>query len=644
MQNNNTATERGNYVIFSSQGQITNEVLNVPRGYYTYSFLGNLISYSSKLNTSHSVNIRYGLSSNGYMDSTTGSASVGVLNPKMISMDEMNNYGSNVFSFNSYTPKLKIKSTTGIINGAVIKMRLESAWLTDFCDDSDTASCSNNSNSEFYLYAEVWDDENLVGNMDKTVLPTLKFKINKSNPSEDIRAVIDKLDSSKNYYYNVYAYLNVNNTRRKIQLFDANSSVNKTSTYNFTTLGASDIFHNFDVSYKTNDKGNYGDRLIDTKINLNAYQNQEPFNYDITYAFCELGDTSCGISVNSSDEDVKTNIFEQTIVANKLGTSIVNTVDVSNLKKDDKKYELEYGKNYYMYIYAVFDYYDNDSKRIIKKALQINQRNVQVNLRKLRTPEFVVSREAVLNSSNYAIDFVINLNDYDKTLKDGKYFVKLLDSNNNIVGDLQVVDDNNNYITVRSNGDYENYEFDANVTNKKIRIANLSANTSYKFLVYSLAKLNNADEILKEKEINKEHIVYTTTDYGVAFGSLDFRVNENSVVVTFLGGSSFNNVKEVSYTIGLWDNNATTSTVSGSYDLTTGGKKFEKDLTTSNWRFVIDPDNMNNKLGETYTITLGFRIDNPNSEDDYYIDSSTPGYENVFTGRNTYIKDNDNNN
>ena len=53
---------------------------------------------------------------------------------------------------------------------------------------------------------------------------------------------------------------------------------------------------------------------------------------------------------------------------------------------------------------------------------------------------------------------------------------------------------------------------------------------------------------------------------------------------------------------------------------------------------------MNNKLGETYTITLGFRIDNPNSEDDYYIDSSTPGYENVFTGRNTYIKDNDNNN
>ena len=138
--------------------------------------------------------------------------------------------------------------------------------------------------------------------------------------------------------------------------------------------------------------------------------------------------------------------------------------------------------------------------------------------------------------------------------------------------------------------------------------------------------------------MEKTHTVYTTNKSGVAFGNdLLFSATEKSIVVTFLGGSNFDNVREINYTIGLWDNEHSEATFSGSYVLSESDKKFEYHTDTDDWRFVIDPEGMTNVLGQTYTVALSFNVYNEQTGLlDYYDSVTNP----AFAGRAQYVKDN----
>ena len=106
----------------------------------------------------------------------------------------------------------------------------------------------------------------------------------------------------------------------------------------------------------------------------------------------------------------------------------------------------------------------------------------------------------------------------------------------------------------------------------------------------------------------------------MAFGKdLQFSATARSFVVTFLGGSNFDNVREVGYTVGLWDNNNGTSdfTYSGNYVIGENNKYFEKFEDTGYWKFVIDDNRINNTLGQTYTLALSFKIVNGQEEFNY---------------------------
>ena len=167
--------------------------------------------------------------------------------------------------------------------------------------------------------------------------------------------------------------------------------------------------------------------------------------------------------------------------------------------------------------------------------------------------------------------------------------------------------------------------------------------TKYTIVVYGRAYINNYDVNVPKNQrtvdITKTHTVYSVNNSGVAFGKdLLFSATEKSIVVTFLGGSHFGDVRTVNYTIGLWDNDEDTSTYSGSYAINSeSNKKFEMYEDTGDWRFVIDPDGMNNVLGQTYTVALGFEVVDSTTNERYYFDSITNP---EFAGRTQYVKDN----
>lgn len=627
-QNNLVPGENNNYVAFAKGGNVTtwSDTLDIGKGYYTYTKGNRNISYTNAL-IKKTNSISFSLTSSGY------SSNYGILNPKMISIDTMNSTNKK-FSFNSITPKVSVNKVTRLINGAVVDVSLSGADLDDFCENENGGRCVNNSDSEFYLYFDIWRGLENVGKRDQLQRPTVKVKINKDNPAASIRATLDGLFTDRFYYYNIYAYLNKNGISKYTQLFDTSFKDHyESKTYNFSTLTVNDLFHSFEASYKPNLDGEYSDKLLTTKINLIAYENNIPFNFDMGYAFCELDDSNCGLTEGN------TNIFKSEIERSNIKTTTIDTVDISDKINSQ---EIEFDKTYWNWIFITFDYYETNNK-LTKYSLKINRRNDGVKLKALDTPEFIVSREANYVDGDYVLDFTINVKDNDRVLNDGKYYVVLRDTNGNIVGDMQIKDNDGNYVTVSTNGEYDDYSFDATVANKSIRISGLDENTKYTVEVFNNAFINNYSETIPKDErnvmVSKKHTVYTVNNSGVAFGKdLLFTATKKSFVVTFLGGSKFDNVKEVGYTIGLWDDDSSTSsaTYSGNYIIGENNKRFELFKDTGDWKFIIDDNQIDNILGQTYTVALSFKVIDGDNE--YYYDSIT---NKEFAGKAQYLKDND---
>jgi len=632
MQGNSNEEGLGSYISFSKTGNnlaAWSEEIDAPKGYYTYVFneRTNQITYTSKLDNAFQTKFRVNLTGGGYYYSNASNN----ITPKMVSVDNMGCYGGsvsdcNVFSFNSVTPTIDVNTSTSLINGAVIDLQLFGIDINDIKKESD---------GERYLYVETWDSKTAAvdNKFDKVVRPTYKVKINSNNPTEKVRAIIDGLKELKNgsnveatgtYYFNVYAYMNDgSNTYR--QLYDEDSDGYEVVTYTFNSVRVGDLYHSSDINFTASDVV-YGERTLNTKINLLAYKNSTAYNFDIIYVLCDIKDAN-----NCSTEN---NIFKRVIPLDSLSTSISDSINISEFADE---YNLEYGKSYLLSVYARTDYYDSENgNQLTKRDILINPYNRNVTLRSLSEPSFVVTRNAILENNDYGIDFNIIVNDLDRTLLNGNYYIKLIDSTGAIQGNMMLLDDSGNYYDVSN---YSDYAFDAFEVNKRIRIMGLEPDTQYSFVVYGDAYLNNFDskessvgcnngEILDENgdcvpkldenginqrkvvEVSKSYTVYSTNDYGVAFGIPTYTVTERSIVITFLGGSSFDNVSSVDYTVGLWDDEQSSSTT-GTYVIGVNNKYFELFKNSDNWRFVIDPSGMKNVIGKTYNIIIKFKLRDP---------------------------------
>mgnify|MGYP002860379365 CR=1 FL=1 len=502
MQDDSTSESIGSYII------INNKVLmkgtsRYPMGYYTFKIANDMLTYSSQYNKNDVGTYPIYLGAQGYY------ISLSTINPKMISVDTMTSE-ANTFSFSSITPMIEINNTITMINGAKVSLTLSGADIDDFCDDVSGNNCVNNSDGNKYLYIETWSDESSVDNLDSTIIPTIKVALNKNNLNNSYVADILNLLHDNKYYYNVYAYLNNNGNKEYTKLFDSKIK-NDSVTHDFNTKKLSEIFNNsFSVTYRSNPDGEYNDKLLDTKFNLIPYDedNLVPFNFDITYILCDTDSASCEIDNNIFKKDVEN-----------IASTVTDTVDISS-------YDLVFDKDYYMYMYVTYDHYDKESGTIqaVTYPFYDNTVTATTYLEKLDSPEFVVTRKADYVDGDYIIDLTINATDYDKVLVDGKYHIELLDSNGNVVGSLQIKENDGTYRTVSSVGDYDSYEFSlADVTNQSLRITGLSGETKYTLKVIGNAYMNNDGVTEKNVEIvsgpdGVGHSIWTTNTYGVAFG------------------------------------------------------------------------------------------------------------------------------
>ena len=648
MQGNSSENGMGSYIVFNGSGlefTVWNESLDIPKGYFTYSYKhgDTLLSYKSELR-GIAANISVNLSSVGY------SSKNGVLNPKMVSVDNMecesSNGGScNTFYFSSINPKVTYKEKGKLINGSVVNLTLSGIDLNDIKNEGSKAS------PEYYLYIETWDNKADAENdlFSKTARPVVKARINNDSPTTTISATIDGLkeynlkQNTGVYYFNVYAYRYVEGQFRKLQLFDGSvSTENVEKTYSFESAKAGDLFRTFSVGIISSNEV-YGDRTLNSKISLNPYKGGLGYNFDVIYVLCDVEDAAtCGPNEGDSK------IFTKTILEGDFSTTINDTINIS-------EFDLEFNKNYYLMVYVSSNHYTYDEQNskwnVSRRPVLINVYDKDVKLPKLSEPSFVVTRNAMLENGDYLIDFDIVVNDVDRTLVDGKYFIKLIDNDGNIVGNMQLLDEDGSYYDVPN---YQEYAFDAFTPKKKVRIKGLKSNTKYTFEVYNDAYLNNFDDGVTQpgrenrtKEISKSYTVYSTNDYGVAFGTATYGVTASSVVVTFLGGSNFNNVVEVNYTVGNWDDAQSSDTLGGTFavgnyldpdvEYDAVEKKFEIFSNSEDWRFVLDPKGMRNVLGKTYQVIISFKVKVPGTEDQYVV--LTHDDVESFKGTVTYYED-----
>ena len=616
LQENSTLDKTGNYYILNNLMLIKRTDYKYPFGYYTFEKVNdNTLNYNSLYNPRNKGTYNIYLGMNGYEFSS------GEFIPKMVSVDKMSGINNN-FSFSSITPMIKVNNTTSIINGAKIDLTLSGADKDDFCNDENGANCVTNSD-EKYLYLAVWDNPNDVDDISKIAIPFVKVALNSDNINGSYEAMITNLLHGSKYYYNVYAYLNNNGHRELTRLFDA-SYRNKSVTYEFSSKKLSDIYDSYLVSYRSNQDGEYNDKLLDVRINVNGYDagGNIPLNYTVSYALCNDDNFECSLSNNIFSSEI-----EET------STSMSDLTDIT-------EYNLEFGKNYFIYLYATYDYYDKDSNSVKSVTYpfydEIDKATVYLN--PLKSPNFVFSREAKYVDGDYVIDLRVNVNDSDKVLNNGKYFVKLTDALGNVVGDLQILNEDNNYVTIASGDNYLSYEFDATVSNRAVRFKGLNENTKYVASVYSNAFINNASLEDKSVMVENVHTIYSTNSSGIAFGNdVYYSATANSILINFPGGSSFDGVTSVIYSVLDYDKNEIKD--SGTYIIGENDKYFEIFSDTDEWRFVIDPEGMKNELGHTYIVTTAYYVKNAITGEEEYYDST---YNHKFSGPVQYTKNNNN--
>lgn len=636
---NTTAPNGGSYITFNKNGtKLINwtDKSNVPKGYYTYSLNGSQIELKNHFESIAALNnkvILFNVShtSSGY------SSSLGFWNPKMIAIEDMELVGTETFYFDSITPKVSVSQKAKLINGSMLSLSLSGIDTGELRYDGDGN----------YVYVETWDNSADAGDFLKTVRPEVKVKIDANNPLTTINAVIDGLKENTKYYHQVYVYIIKDGKYVYTQLFDATQRDEDGNsariTYDSNTAIPSSLFASESLSVTALEEP-YGNKELNAKINLNEYGSGLAFNFDLTYILCEQGSYgSCDINEGY--------ILKKTILQDKVTKKINDIYDITDIK------DFVYGKEYLMYVYTTADYYDEELN-IVKRDVLINSTYSRAPVRKLDVPTFSATREAgvenvIINGKeedNYYIKFSVTVNDADKALPDAKYYVDIFNFDNDGVSLLGDAKDCKVCLEVYEDGEYvkvsSDYAFDARIIEKQFRITGLDADTKYTFKVYNDdLYINNApvydnNEELKEgtgliTSAKATYTVYTTNEFGVAIGNdITYSATPKSIIVTFLGGSSFDNVVAVDYTIGVWDGD-NTSTTSGTFEIGKNGKNFEIDKSSSHWRFVIDPAGMKNQLGTTYLVNISFYVKINENDIITLTSAEVPGFE----GRVIYVED-----
>ena len=573
-QNNSTSKEDGSYIGVNNYGNVIlwNKDLGFGKGYYTYTLgedkSGKFITLVNKDNNDRSGKTYYDVTSAGFVGSK------GTMVPKGVSVNNVSTDNA-TFSFSSIVPKISIDSKAVKLDGTVISMTVDGYDPDYFV----------NENGKHYFYIDVYENESDVGN---DSLIRRKIKVDYDNINE---IVIDGLENNKRYYYTVNAYLYYNNKAVYTRLYDAKYDDDRTELYTFRSLDGSDIFNRISVDLELSKDKGYSDRQLRTTLTfIKGEYNDYPFNFDIQYVLCNKG-SQC--SLDSEDK-----VLDGTISSSSIkGTTASGLYDLSNI-------DMVYGTNYIIKAYAVYNNLDVNGNVVGKYEVLLNSKD-DVYLRELEDAKFSLLRSADYIDGKYVIDATINVSDKDHVLKNGVYYVKLVDEDNNVVGKLKYTNSDGEVVTI---DDYENYALDVSVINRKITFTDLKPETRYTIIVYGESYRNNYNLSDEEKNSHVEvsRSLYSSNDYGISTGTIVFSATERSFVVIFSEGVNLSRITKVFYKIHTI--NDLQYIPDDSYDIGADGKKFERSNEDEDFTLTINPEGIVNQINSVYVGSVSFIV------------------------------------
>lgn len=602
-QDNNTTTEKGNYIVFSDLGVLSK--FNNSAGsrtsiktHYTYDrdTSKKEITITNKYggyNINGNTKLQYGIYADGIRFVRSEYNKIGVLNSKLVKEGKVDT-DNNKFSFSSITPKIS-KDKTGekrLINGVVVPMTITGFDETSFKKED----------GKFYFYIDVWNSKEdameyasnweSVPNIEKDtkVLRTVRYEYNPEDGNK-FNVLVDGLDATTTYYFTVSAYMK---NGKYTQFFDGSKEDSyETEVYTFTTGGTS-LYQNLKTGYTSSSEDDtYGDRELNSVISLTA--GDDELNFYLKYIVCDSDAEVCDL------DNYKENMMG---VINKedMTTSLKSSIPLAK--------DFVYGKNYTYKLYAIYDKKNQNGDVIGEGTYLLNPYNTLMSIKALEEPSFTMTRKASIDSENgYVIDVGVKINDIDRTIKNKEFTMKI-SGPKDTPPIMQIKDENGKWIDAPSD-----YKFKVSDDVIEVRYRNLKENTQYEITASADSYRNNEGIENPEETITRTYAVFSTNSYGVALGSPTMSATPNSFVATFLGGSSLEKIDEVTYKFGIWGNSEAGS-IDGTY--LTSEKPFIKTVDDeSTFRYIFNPPEILENpafsskgalLEKAYTVKLSFKV------------------------------------
>ena len=198
-------------------------------------------------------------------------------------------------------------------------------------------------------------------------------------------------------------------------------------------------------------------------------------------------------------------------------------------------------------------------------------------------------------------------------------------------------DENGIFKQVGETGKYDKIALEADDKkehnlNQKIRIGGLEPNTSYTVVVFGDVHMKNAglDEYDFEVRSGKDgtgDLVYTTNNYGIAFGSVTYRLTLNGLIARYGYGSNVDALHIKTIEVDVKEDGR--PFYNNLFVLGENGKYLDYNQKLGRYRFLVEYDENGNKKNNdvsTYQVITRYEIYDRNTDETVWIKETTEGY------------------
>ena len=584
------------YIYKNLNNKVESVISEVPRGIlgisptiYPESYKQSSLSTTNIVDIINNKFINYGeISLNSDIDILTNGIKLKSHNifiaPKVLDKVEIQT-SNNKFKFTSIIPKVKT-TLTPLINGAVVDI--------DLSIDTDTLETDYvKTNGKYMFYIDIYtkDEE---GN--------LVFIKSVATDYEHLTGIsFAGLNPDSTYYYKISSDMNKNGTKVKTPLFAQGKNGYIEYINTLKTLGKDDIFKNIEYSHKSQ-KGEtvYSERIL--KINTGLKSKE---NFNVKYELYDINDVKEkeGIVLNKDITDRGSAIFTTDITGN----------------------DFVFGGDYHRLVVTAVT---TDAE---PKELELYNDTLKATtlFGELKTPAVTLYQstgiDEVSGNYNYYIDYSMNIEDTDRVITDGKFYVELEDSTYTNAcpnGEDCKVEVDLYKLTCNSNGEnsrVKSCSVTENTVNNtftlKVRYGSLEPDTNYFIYAYANIYRNNLSLDTKEEVVYVRKGQYTRSRLNFSLGSPTLTATGNKLIMTFVGSTNVqDSIKGIEYNVNEEGAGKVSSGMMGLIPSTSSA--LIKDATNyGNITYKLDKDNYpyieipipeGKKLGKTNFITITY--------------------------------------